>query len=204
MEKKTIELWKKILIGALILFLIIGILIVRKFIIITKLVNISKEYENKTNYYVISSSIQKDMMLIQKSYNRDGNFLTETKFYGKTLDDVITFTSYKSGNDELGIVQRGANKEIKAESILKSKAPIISVYSYFGDRTIENIKEAATSRITTKDYNGKECYLIESDMLTLWVDKDTGLVYRQINGGFGLTEFIYEFDVVNDIKRPQI
>jgi hypothetical protein len=188
----------------LVLIVIFVIIIARKFIIISKLVNVSKEYENKTNYIAITSSIQNNTISIKKSFNKDGNFLTETKMYGGTLDDVVTFTSYKYGNDEIGIIQKGDSKQIDDEAISKSNDTISSVYSLFGDKTSEIITKAINSRITTNDYNGKECYLIETNGLTIWVDKDTGLVYRAINGDFGVTEFSYEFDTVNNITKPQI
>ena len=53
------------------------------------------------------------------------------------------------------------------------------------------------SRITTDNCNNTECYLIELDNLKMWVDKDSGLVLREINGSF-VTERFYEFDIVKD------
>jgi len=202
MEKEKVKLLTKILIVLLLLFAIFIILIARKFIIMIKLVNVSQQYENKTNYLVVTSLIQKDMICMEKSYNKDGNFLTERKIYGKSLDDVVTFTSYKNGDNEIDIIQRGENKEIKDKLTEEIRGSIISAYSCFGGKI--DLKTAITSRVTTNDYNGKKCYLIEEKGRTLWVDKDTGLVYRLINGGFGLKEFIYEFDVVNEIKKPNI
>lgn len=207
MEKKKMKLWKKILIGVLVLASIFLILIARKFIIITRLVNVSKQYANKTNYSVISSSIQRDMGYLQKSYNKDGNFLTQMKIYSKKSDNVVTVTSYKNGNDKIYIIENGEERKISRDSQVDSKGVINSIYSFYGDHTMDNLKNAITSRITIDDYNGKECYLIQMDNnLMLWVDKTTGLVYRQISGGFGVTEFIYEFDIVNDndIKKPDI
>ena len=65
--------------------------------------------------------------------------------------------------------------------------------------------KAITSRITTDECNNKECYKIETNGLILWIDKDTGLINRQING-FGVAEIDYAFDVVNnnDIIKPSI
>lgn len=202
MEKEKMKLWKKAVIVLLLLLAIFIILTARKYMIMKELVNASKEYENKTNYIAVTSLIQKDMVCMEKSYNKDGNFLTERKFYGKSFDDVVTFTSYKNGEDEMDIIQRGENKEIKDKLTEERRGSITSAYNCFAGKI--DLKTAISSRVTTNNYNGKECYLIEERGRTLWVDKDTGLVYRLINGAFGLREFVYEFDVVEDIKKPNL
>lgn len=84
MEKKKMKLWKKILICVLVLLAIFLILITRKFIIITKLANISKEYTNKTNYLEVVSTIQENNTYIRTFYNKDGNILSEMKVIGKS------------------------------------------------------------------------------------------------------------------------
>ncbi len=205
MEKNEKNLWKKVIIGFLIILVIFLIFIARKFIIIKKLTNVSKENVNKTNYIVTSSLTQNGNGYTEKSYNKDGNFLTKMKFSGKSFDDIVKYISYKNGNDELYIVEEGQNIKTSTESQSYSKGIIRSMSSYFGDNIMDNLKDAIMSKITSTDYyNGKKCYLIQRDNLMLWVDKTTGLVYRQINGDFGVTEFIYEFDTVtdNDIKKP--
>lgn len=94
MEKKKMELWKKILIIVLILFAIFLILITRKFIIINKLANISKEYANKTNYLEIVSSVQGSNTYIRTLYNKDGTILSEMKIIGKTKRSTKNIYDY--------------------------------------------------------------------------------------------------------------
>ena len=84
MEKKEMKLWKKILIVALVLFAIFVLFTVRKFIVITKLVNVSKEYAHKTNYLEIASNIQESNSYIRTLYNKDDKMLTEMKIIGKS------------------------------------------------------------------------------------------------------------------------
>lgn len=199
---KKEKVLKKVLIVLLILLVIFIILTARKFIIMVRMVNVSKQYENKTNYTVVTAIIQNDMMCMEKSYNKEENFLTERKIYGKSLEDVVTFTSYKNGDNEIEIIQRGENKEIKDKLTEEIRGTITSMYNWFGGKI--NLKTAITSRVTTDVCNGEKCYVIEEKACTLWVGKDTGLVYRIINGDFGVKEFSYEFDVVNDIKNPNI
>lgn len=105
MEKEKMKLWKKILIVMLVLFAIFIILTARKFIIITRLVNASKEYENKTNYLATTSYVKGDMMYMKNSYNKDENYLNEKKFYGKSLDYPVIFTSYKNGKENLAFTK---------------------------------------------------------------------------------------------------
>lgn len=88
MEKKTMKLWKKILIVALVVCAIFLILIARKFIIITRLSNISKEYANKTNYIETVSYVQGSNTYIRTSYNKDGNILLEMKIIGKNKRSI--------------------------------------------------------------------------------------------------------------------
>lgn len=115
MEKKKMKLWKKILIGVLIVIAIFLIFVTRRFIIITNLDNISKEYANKTNYIEIVSYAQGSNAYIRTLYNKNGNILSEMKIIGKISNQpniyTTTFTSYINGNDKISIVQRGEEKK---------------------------------------------------------------------------------------------
>lgn len=115
---------------------------------------------------------------------------------------TTTFTSYINGNDKISIVQREEEREIR-DGFEVGNNLVKCAYNYWlGDNYL---LKAITSRITTTEYNNKECYKIETNGLTLWIGKDTGLINRQING-FGVAEFGYEFDVVRDdnIVKPSI
>ena len=115
---------------------------------------------------------------------------------------TTTFTSYVNGEDKITIVQREEEKEIEDEFEVGNNL-VKCAYNYW--LSDNHLLKAIISRITTTKYKNKECYEIETNGITLWIDKDTGLVYRQING-FGVTEFSYEFDVVKDedIVKPSV
>lgn len=209
MEKKKMKLWKKILIGVLIVIAIFLIFVTRRFIIITNLDNISKEYANKTNYIEIVSYAQGSNAYIRTLYNKNGNILSEMKIIGKISNQpniyTTTFTSYINGNDKISIVQRGEEKKVE-DGFEVGNNLVKCAYNYWKyDNLIYHLINAITSRITTTEYNNKKCYRIETNGIILWIDKDTGLICREING-FGVAEFNYEFDVVkdDDIVKPSV
>lgn len=203
---KNNKLLKRILIIISIIMVILIIILVRKVIIINRLVDISKEYTNKTNYIKISSYIQRDKIITTKSYNKDDSFLEEEELYDIKNNKKFLTTSYKNGNDTLKVIQNGENKEVEQE-INGKKGTIWTIYSIYGNLNIKDfIIRLLKTKITTDYVDSKECYLIklENDAL-VWVDKDTGLDLRFSNG-VGITEIVYEFNTVTDadIIRPQI
>ena len=198
------KLWKKILIIVLILFAILAIFIVRKFIIITNLVNESKEYANKTNYFAVVQSLQNGNVNIIKSYNKDGNYLTTFRTYGKDIKDERGLIRYKKDSEEIGIIQSGQEKIAILDGSVLGEVNVVNIFSTF-DNTMQQLQFAVMSRITTDNYGNIECYLIELDNWKMWVEKDTGLIIREINGGL-VSERFYEFDIVKDedITKPDI
>ena len=198
------KLWKKVLITVLILFAILAIFIVRKFIIITNLVNESKEYANKTNYFAVIQSLQNGNVNIIKSYNKDGNYLTTFRTYGKDIKDERGLIRYKKDSEEIGIIQSGQEKIAILDGSVLGEVYVVNIFSTL-DNTMQQLQFAVMSRITTDNYGNIECYLIELENCKMWVEKDTGLIIREINGGL-VSERFYEFDIVKDedITKPDI
>lgn len=198
------KLWKKILIIVLILFAILAIFIVRNFIIITNLVNESKEYANKTNYFAVVQSLQNGNVNIIKSYNKDGNYLTTFRTYGKDIKDERGLIRYKKDSEEIGIIQSGQEKIAILDGSVLGEVYVVNIFSTL-DNTMQQLQFAVMSRITTDNYGNIECYLIELENCKMWVEKDTGLIIREINGGL-VSERFYEFDIVKDedITKPDI
>lgn len=124
------------------------------------------------------------------------------KVSGQQKIYTTTFTSYVKGNDKITIVQQEEEKEIRDGFEVENNL-IKCAYNYW--ESDNHLLKAMISRIATTEYDNRECYIIESKGITLWIDKDTGLICRQING-FGVVEFAYEFDVVkdDDIIKPSI
>ena len=198
------KLWKKILIIVLILCAILTICIVRKFIIIANLVNEAKEYANKTNYISVVESLQNGTVNILKSYNKDGNYLTTMRIYGKDIQEERGITRYKKDSEEIGIIQSGQEKIAILDGSVLGEVSVVNIFSTLNS-TMSKLQFAVMSKITTDNYDNIECYLIELDNWKMWVEKDTGLIVRDINGGI-VAERFYEFDVVKDedIIKPDI
>lgn len=204
MEKKKMKLWKKILIALLILIILFALLVLRKFIIISQLVEASKEFVGKTNYVAVVQSLQGGNVNILKSYNKDGNYLTTMKAYGKDIQNERGLTVYNKDNDKIAVIYSEQNKVALLNESIVGQVNVVNVFSTI-DNTIKQLQIAIMSRITTDNCNNIECYLIEFDKWKMWVDKDSGLIVREINGGF-VTERFYEFDIVKDedIIKPDI
>ena len=198
------KLWKKILIIVLILCVILAIVICRKFIIISNLVNESKEYNDKTNYIAIVQSLQNGNVSIAKSYNKDGNVLTTLKTYGKDIQEERGLIKYEKDNEKVAVVYNGQEKVAIINQPVLATINIVNVYSTFND-FLPRLQFAIMSKITTDNYDNIECYLIELNNWKMWVEKDTGLVLREVNGGM-VSERFYEFDSVKDedIIKPDI
>lgn len=198
------KLWKKFLIIVLILLAILSIFIIRKFIIITNLVNESKEFANKTNYFAVVQSLQNGNVNIIKSYNKDGNYLTTFKTYGKDIKDERGLIRYKKDSEEIGIIQSGQEKIAILDGSVLGEINVVNIFSTL-DNTMQQLQLAVMSRITTDNYGNVECYLIELENCKMWVEKDTGLIIREINSGL-VSERFYEFDIVKDedITKPDI
>ena len=166
--------------------------------------NESKEYANKTNYYAVVQSLQNGNVSIIKSYKKDGNYLTTWKTYGKDIQDERGLIRYKKDSEEIGIIQSGQEKIAILNGSVLGEVNVVNIFSTLNN-TMQQLQVAIMSRITTDNYDNMECYLIELDNWKMWVDKDTGLIVRDINGGI-VAERFYEFDIVKDedIIKPDI
>lgn len=200
MEKKKIKLWKKILFLILILIAIYAVFVLRRYIIITSLINKSKNYVNKTNYVTESCSLANDTVTLTKSYNIDGDFLAVHRVYSNNIPDVRSLTIYKKGDEKLGIIQSGEDK-VLLETV--EVAVGFSTINEFDDIKFK-LPMAFTSKIKTQECNGKECYLIEIEKdYKIYVEKETGIILRTMGMSY-ITNRKYTFDVVTDenIVKP--
>lgn len=198
------KLWKKILIIFLIVFAIFAIFTLRKFIIVKNLVNEAKDYINKTNYLAVVQSLQNGNMSMIKSYNKGENYLTILSTHGKDIQNARSITRYKKDDEKIGIIQSGEEKIAILDDSILSQVNVVNIFSTL-ENTIQQLQFAIMSRITTDNYGDIDCYLIEVDNWKMWVEKDSGIIIREINGGMVVERF-YEFDIVKDedIVKPDI
>ncbi|MGN1271083.1 MAG: hypothetical protein ACI4UX_03810 [Clostridia bacterium] len=203
MEKKKMKLWKKLLLVVLALLVVFAILTLRKYIIITKLVNVSKDYVGKINFVVNTYGLTNDSVVLTKTYYKDGNLLSSTQTFSHNILEERKTTAYSKGDEKIVIIQSGDNKVLLANGEV---APVnVNTISEYDDIKLR-IPLAFTSKITTEKYNDKECYLIElSKDYKIWVEKETGIIVREMDIEY-ITNRTYTFDVVKDedIVKPDI
>lgn len=207
MEKKKMKLRKKILIIILIVVIIFFIITLRKFIILSKIKKLSEEYINKNNFYAEIYSLENNgSITIRKSYNKGSKYLTKIDILGKDVNEIRKLTVYNDQDGQTGIIESGEGKKsILDEDVLGGEITINACLEQPTD-FLQKIEFSVLSKITTEEYSYKECYLIEfPEGVRYWVDKETGLILREINAGT-VNDFYYEFDTVKDedIAKPDI
>lgn len=195
MENKKMKLWKKLLLVILALLVVFAIFTLRKYIIITNLINTSKDYISKTNFMVDTYGLTNDSVVLTKSYCKDGNLFSTTETLGHNIIEERKITAYSKGDEKIVIIQSGDNKVLLSNG---NVAPInVNTISEFDDIKLR-IPLAFTSKITKQNCNGKECYLIElSKDYKIWVEKETGIIIREMDIEY-ITNRTYTFDVVKD------
>lgn len=195
MENKKMKLWKKLLLVVLALLVVFAIFTLRKYIIITNLINTSKDYISKTNFMVDTYGLTNDSVVLTKSYCKDGNLFSTTETLGHNIIEERKITAYSKGDEKIVIIQSGDDKVLLSNG---NVAPInVNTISEFDDIKLR-IPLAFTSKITKQNCNGKECYLIElSKDYKIWVEKETGIIIREMDIEY-ITNRTYTFDVVKD------
>lgn len=206
MENKKMKLWKKILLVLLAILLLFSIYVIRNFIIISNIVNLSKEYAIKTNYLVNMYSVQSNNVSIMKSYNKDGKYLTVLDTKVDDINEIRKLTKYRNESDSVAIIQAGDKKYAMSDDNVLGSLQVVTFGSIADMNILQKLFFSTITKISTEECNNKECYYMEmADGWKLWIDKENGTIIREINGGF-VTERKYEFDVVKDenIVKPDI
>ena len=203
MDKKKLKLWKKILLVLIALLVVFAIFTLRKYIIITNLINTSKDYVGKTNFMVDSYSLSNDTATLTRTYYKDGNLYSEAQTFSHNILDERKITSYNKDDEKIVIIQAGEDKVLLSNGNI---APVyVNTINEYDDIKFK-IPLAITSKIKTEECNNKECYLIEiSKDYKIWVEKETGIIIRVMDFTY-ITNRYYTFDIVKDedIVKPDI
>lgn len=209
MENKKRKLWKKILLIVLAIFIVFLIYVIRNFIIISNILNISKEYSTKTNYIANVYSLQDNSVNILKSYNKDGKYLSLITNKVNSIDDVRKLTVYKNADEGIAIIETEGKKTALVTPNVLGGIQVVTFSMFCSDNELNVLQKLLLStitRISSEKCNNKECFYVEfAEGWKMWVDKENGTIIREINGGF-VTERSYEFDTVKDedIVKPDI
>jgi len=208
MENKKMKLWKKILLVVLAIFILYSIYVIRNFIILSNIVNTSKEYATKTNYIANVYSMQNNGVHIIKSYNKDGNYLSSLiQITANDINDINKkLTVYKTNSEGIAVIEADGKKIAILNDNIIGGVQAVTFGNIADMNAFQKLLFSSITRISTDDCNNKECYYMEiSKGWKVWLDKENGTIVREINGSF-VTERNYEFDVVKDtdIVKPDI
>jgi len=206
MENKKMKLWKKILLVVLAIFILFSIHVIRNFIILSNIQNLSEEYSDKTNYVANVYSIQTDSINIMQSYNKDGKSLTFVKTDVTNSNSIRKLTLYKDSEETIGVIESDGKKVAMLNNNGISGIQVVTFKSIADMNVLQKLLFSVITRISTEDCNNKECYYMQiSDGWKVWLDKENGTILREINSGF-VTERTYKFDIVKDedITKPDI
>lgn len=197
---------RKVLLILLILFIIFLILTLRRFIIFNKIGNLAKDKVNSTNYYAEKVSIQGNTAEITKSYNKDSKYLTEHEFFGTNIKEKRKITVYQDEKDQIGIIQSGETKIAIVNGTVLGGIVRVNTLDVEQMTLWQKLLLSAVTRVTTENCKNKECYLVEYGKdYKAWVDKETGLIIREITS-YTVMDSYYEFNIVKDEKiiKPDI
>lgn len=205
MEKKKMKLWKKILIVVLIVFVIFVAYTIRNYIILTKLINKAKMYADSKNYYAEVIGIQGESVNIGECYRKDDQYISIIRNCNKNIQDERKMIIYSNNDEKMAVIYSGEGKILLTQNIVLGEIQPSNISQHVFDN-IFKLQISMIARIRADECNGNKCYLIEfAKGWKMWVDKETGLVIREINGS-QVADRKYEFDVVEDedIVKPDI
>ena len=202
------KLFYKILIILFILIFVFLILTIRKFIIISSLNKIANNIQNKENYYEESYTIQGNSIAIKKSYNKNSKHLSNIKFLGLNITDDRELTIYEDETSKISIIKSGQIKKVFFDKETLGGNFELNTFDYdsYGSSFWNKLYFALVSKIKNETINNTDCYSIETlHGCKIWVEKQTGLIIRDINVDY-ITDYNYEFNNVKDenVVKPDI
>ncbi len=202
---------KKILIIILIITLIaLSIFIftlIRKANIIGEYSNKLKEYQNLTNFYakIAYTSLKDNDIRTSEIWKKDNITII------KNIEEDGTMQINYFDNDNILILmdREGVKEYVKMENTENFGKHIVLEDGIFSieDNLWEKIKVAFTTKISTEDMDGKECYkFFISDNFQFIVDKDNMLKIKEINGSQKMELVDYSIGNLTDkdVKMPNL
>ncbi len=214
MEMKKV--FKVIILIIILLLLITVIHLLRNYFIIRKLQNkltettLSKNYQIKQTIEQPLSYVVLNMFQTEKQGKLVEHRVSLENF--EVLENITIFndnsvTTYNKLNDEKTINYNSTTRQLK----------IINPYNlYTSDSDSSLIIELFKTKISTIEYNNKKCFCISNSMThDMYIDKETGLVLRTLNGNVTSSngdnieienKYMYVFDKVTneDVLEPNI
>ena len=193
----------------IILLIILAIFLIRtgrNMIIMAELANEANEHISSKNYRKISTSYQGDTLSIIDYYFKDGKYVMIMNRLTKNETNKII--AYNNGKTINTYYETGDKKiaKLNAGGLIG-----VNIINYFeSDNILSFIIRSITTNIKNVECNGKECYLVNDNLLgeVTYIDKETGLIVRNNTGVYtnqetksttnGLQDIRYEFGTVTD------
>lgn len=193
----------------IILLIILAIFLIRtgrNMIIMAELANKANEHISSKNYRKISTSYQGDTLSIIDYYFKDGKYVMIMNRLTKNETNKII--AYNNGKTINTYYETGDKKiaKLNAGGLIG-----VNIINYFeSDNILSFIIRSITTNIKNVECNGKECYLVNDNLLgeVTYIDKETGLIVRNNTGVYtnqetksttnGLQDIRYEFGTVTD------
>ena len=196
-HKKKVKILKGIVLAIVLVYLAFVI----KNTIILLLLGQKANKSISSNYYVKQTLYNGEAIVIGETYNKDNKYLTEMNWYSeKEVANTRKVISYKDGNKETTITQ------VNGTTINTTNSDGIH-FSPMGCTTIgffANLQYAFIIGIDSAECNGKTCYVIKGVGTSKYVDKETGLIVREIENKHDenvkdiVRDYDYAFNVVKD------
>ena len=221
-EKKKMKIWKKMVIGILIImtiFIISIIPLVQKVMILSDLSEKFMKYEKMDNIYVKTTFSAREGEIAEKYFKGgvEKSTGTTSEYWDKSIlfryrDMTKIYIDYKDGGKALIINHNHLSPD------LQSYTQKLLSYYYYNDEYTSLIGKFMTASITcikSEVVDGKECYILRNtqyeEPITYYVDKETGLTIQtlhtyQENGitKQNINKYEYSFGIVtdDDMKEP--
>lgn len=200
---------KKLKVLKIILLIIFALFIIRtgrNMIIMANLSKKANEHISLTNYRRTSTSYQGDSLSIIDYYYKDGKYVMIMNILTKYGNNKIT--AYNNGEiiNTYYENENGKTAELNSGGLLG-----IHTINYFEARDpVLFIVRGILNSIKSVECNGKECYLVNENLLreVIYIDKETGLIVRNNTGTYKnqdtdnitsrLQDIRYEYGTVTD------
>lgn len=198
---------KKVLIIVLVvLFIILAIflgVIIRRMIIISDIANkVSKYKDNSNHYEKIITDYNGESKTTNEYYCKGDNAVMIIETTTTNSNEAKKLTQYFKGDISNSYFDVGTTKL----AVLNSNGvpTKIEIWSIDYNNNFWNLFYLALiTPIKTVDYNGKECYFLDSpEFRHAYIEKETGLVLKATDGNENepnsKSEYEYNFDGVDD------
>lgn len=224
---KTKNRIKSILIAIGIIILILLLLYLIKFIRISNIMGKAEKSLKSQNYYCEKQENSgDDSVSVSKTYYKDGKYKRTNEIYSDNGKELISTEYGEVGSDERKLVSE-RDKTVTvykgdiSKILNKEESVKFDIFSLEGRKMVyANLGKAFLMSMESDSYDSnKEYYILrykfdKRNTWEVWLDKETGLVIREINRDSSklyfpgtdivkkesdiIEKYKYDFDIVND------